>query len=217
MCEWKPNADFKRLQPQRYEQMYGVKSPVANDPTRAKLAPTGADIEGPFYRPDSPAGDALCDSSEPGDKFVLTGKVLGTDGKPVKGAKVDVWQADRDGHYDIDDPAQALDPAHPYKFRAHQVTGEDGSFKFSTIRPGHYQIGENRWRTGHIHVKVSDQAHQPLTTQLYFETDHMNPGNTTSPDLNETDSWFDPKRVLDMAPGANQWPTARFDIVLANR
>lgn len=155
-------------------------------------------------------------ATEPGDKLILQGKILDVQGNPLQGAKVDVWQADRTGAYDIADPADKENPAFPMKFRAHQVTGADGSFEFKTIRPGHYQIGENQWRTGHIHVKVTDGQHKDLTTQLYFPEDLMNPGNATS-DLNDSDRWFDPKRVVELVGTNSQYTQANYNIVMANQ
>lgn len=181
-----------------------------------KLEPTSPDIVGPFFRDGSEVSDRLCEASEPGDKLILQGKVLDQSGNPVQGAKVDVWQADRTGAYDISDPADKDNPAFPMKFRAHQVTGPDGDFAFKTIRPGHYQIGENEWRTGHIHVKVNDGQHKDLTTQLYFPEDLMNPDNATS-DLNDKDHWFDPKRVVDLVSNGNQWNQANYNIVMADK
>jgi catechol 1,2-dioxygenase len=188
--------------------MITLARPLATTPPQAPhLKPTSEDIVGPFYRPNAAEGDALCSDQEPGEKLLLNGKVLDQWGRAIPGAKVDVWQADREGNYDINDPKDALNPKFPYKFRAVQNAGPEGDFAFSTIRPGHYSIGENKWRTGHIHVKVSAEGYKPLTTQLYFEGDEHN----------DTDGWFDPARVVSEAPLPGGYTSARYDIVLARK
>jgi protocatechuate 3,4-dioxygenase beta subunit len=172
--------------------------------TNKLLEPTSKDILGPFYRPNPPEGSELCDANEPGEKLTLSGRVLNQQGEPIAGAKVDVWQADREGNYDIADPKDAQNPAFPYAFRRYQNANEQGEFSFSTIKPGHYSIGENQWRTGHIHVKVDAPGYQPLTTQLYFAGDEHN----------DTDHWFDPKRVVQEHLCDSGWTHATYDIVL---
>ena len=87
MCEWIPSATFRQTQPQRYNQMFNVDASRPSRSPEGNLAPTGKDIEGPFYRPNSALGDSLCDANEPGDKLVLTGKVLDTHPKRVLEAK----------------------------------------------------------------------------------------------------------------------------------
>ncbi len=171
---------------------------------QGKSAPTGKDIEGPFYRPNPPQGDELCPADQPGERMILSGKVTDTTGSPIQGARVDVWQADKDGQYDVADPDDNNNPNIPYKFRRWQETGNEGEYKFSTIRPGHYQIGENRWRTGHIHVKVSAEGYRPLTTQLYFQDDKYN----------ATNQWFSPERVVKEAIQPDGWISAKFNLVL---
>ena len=173
-------------------------------PTQGTLKPTGKDIEGPFYRPNPPESNLLCDESQPGDKLVLCGQVTDTFGKPIPGARVDLWQADKDGNYDVSDPADDNNPNIPYKFRGWQSADAGGNFEARTIRPGHYQIGENQWRTGHMHVKVSAPGFRPLTTQLYFEHDEHN----------VTNNWFSPDRVVAETPLPGGWTSARFNLVL---
>ncbi len=181
------------------------------DTSRFKLAsrqgplqPTGKDIEGPFYRPNPPEGSELCPADQPGEKLILSGQVTDTFGNSIEGARVDVWQADKDGNYDVANPDDNNNPDIPYQFRRWQSAGSEGDFSFDTIRPGHYQIGENRWRTGHIHVKVSAEGFRPLTTQLYFEGDSHN----------VTNGWFSPDRVVKETKLDNGWTSARFNIVL---
>jgi len=158
---------------QRYKQ---VKTPMP----KIKLEPTGADIEGPFYKEGAPFGDGMVDYPT----LFLTGKVLNVDGEVVKDAVLDFWQADKHGVYDLDG----------FKFRCKVKVDEHGIYKLATITPGDYQISETEFRCAHIHVKFSAPGYKPLTTQLYFADDKYN----------STDHWFDPKRIIAMGSPVNE-------------
>lgn len=148
-----------------------------------KLKPTASDIEGPFYKAGAPFRERLAGYPE----LWVEGRVLNTDGKPLEGAVVDYWHADHDGKYDLDG----------YNFRGRTTTNKNGEYRFATIMPGDYEIGENEFRCAHVHVKVSSPGFKLLTTQLYFPD---NPHNGT-------DQWFDPDRVIG-------YPRGTFDFVL---
>lgn len=160
----------------------------APEPADGKLAPTPPDIEGPFYKAGAPFRDdeRLCESPD----LCVHGRVLDTDGIPVLGAVLDVWQADKGGNYDNDG----------YTLRGKvKASGYTGNYRFETIVPGDYQIAEipPDFRCAHIHVRVTADGFKTLTTQLYFPDDKYNP----------TDHWFDPRRVI-------QHPDGCFDFVL---
>ncbi|MEW6284464.1 MAG: hypothetical protein AB1758_37970, partial [Candidatus Eremiobacterota bacterium] len=114
--------------------------------------------------------------------------------------------ADGKGHYDIDDPKDKDNPEFPYKLRGRMLTDENGYFMYSAVMPGHYEIGGGRWRPGHIHYKLSAEGYQALTTQIYFENDPHN----------DTDPWFDPKRVMPLQTDFNgKDKIGAFNFVLA--
>jgi protocatechuate 3,4-dioxygenase beta subunit len=146
------------------------------------LAPTPPDIEGPFYKPGAPARAELV----PGGSLAVSGRVLGTDGAPVPGAVLDVWQADPAGEYDNAG----------FNFRGKMTAASEGAYRFVTVRPGDYKISDTEFRCAHIHVKVTAPGFRPLTTQLYF---HNSPHN-------DTDHWYDPRREIG--------PGGEFDFVL---
>ena len=79
----------------------------------------------------------------------LTGYVLDTIGKPVSGAKVEIWQCDAFGAYKH--PRDRGDVSEP-EFQGYGATStlERGEFHFRTIRPVRYT-----GRTPHIHVKIT--------------------------------------------------------------
>lgn len=137
-----------------------------------KLTPTGADIEGPFFKPNSPLLNKLVDPSS----LTVIGTVKDTDGNLLPYVKLDFWQADVDGVYDNDG----------FHLRGYQLTEQDGKYSLNTVRPGHYPIGPNEYRCSHIHVKLSADGYKPLTTQLYFTDDGYD----------AQDHWFDAKRCF---------------------
>jgi protocatechuate 3,4-dioxygenase beta subunit len=112
-----------------------------------RCAPTRADMEGPFYKPDAARREA-------------TGRGLGVSGvvrsagscAPIGQARVEWWQANPQGDYD---------DAH----RGTLLSGADGAYRFETDFPPPYS-----GRPSHVHLKVFAQGHRTLTTQIYPQT-----------------------------------------------
>ena len=134
---------------------------------------TPAQTEGPFYPVELPH-DTDFDLLRQGDlRYArgqaswLDGTVLDRDGRPVRGAHVEIWQCDVDGHYRHPRDGGRADPAFQAFGRA--AVDAQGRSRFHTIRPVAYA-----GRTPHIHVKVKLAQRELLTTQLYVEGD---PGN----------------------------------------
>jgi protocatechuate 3,4-dioxygenase beta subunit len=149
---------------------------------------TPEQTEGPFYTPDTPRRSSLVTAGMQGVPLLLTGDVVDTGCRPVRGALLDFWQADAAGEYDNEG----------YRLRGHQFADARGRFGLRTVVPGLYP-----GRTRHIHVKVQRPHGQVLTTQLYF------PGEAR----NRTDSIFDEALVMDVRrTGARR--RARFRFVL---
>jgi len=135
----------------------GVLMPV---PARgAEREPTASQVEGPYYKPNSPLRTSLLEKGMPGTRLVLKGRVLSSDGSPIQGARLDFWQADANGAYDNDG----------YRLRGHQFTDEQGRYSLETVVPGNYA-----GRTSHIHVKAQGPGQPILTTQLFFPDDPRN-------------------------------------------
>ncbi|MFE9423135.1 carbohydrate-binding protein [Kitasatospora sp. NPDC006697] len=150
--------------------------------------PTHDNIEGPYFKPNSPLRTVLADASTVGIPLTLTGYVFDLNCRPVAGALLDFWQADDGGTYDNTG----------FNLRGHQFTGRDGGYRLTTIVPGLYP-----GRTRHIHVKVQAPGQPILTTQLYF------PGEAE----NATDAYYDPALLMTISQnGAGQ--AAVFDFVL---
>ena len=116
-------------------------------------------------------------SGEPlGERIIVTGRVLDGEGRPVRGQLIEVWQANSSGRYvhKRDQHPAPLDPNFTGVGRA--ITGDDGSYRFVTIKPGPYpwKNHRNAWRPAHIHFSLfGSEFTQRLITQMYFPSDPL--------------------------------------------
>jgi len=104
-----------------------------------------------------------------GEVITLKGTFTDADGNPRAGQRIEIWQCDLNGKYlhPGDDRNVTYDQG--FQGFGHDITGEDGSYSFRTIKPGKYP-----GRTPHIHVKVFDGDTELLTTQYYVAGDPDN-------------------------------------------
>ncbi|MEU3019555.1 dioxygenase [Nocardiopsis sp. NPDC007018] len=150
--------------------------------------PTPPQMEGPYFKPNSPQRTDLVVPGHPGVALAVSGYVFSRNCRPVPNALVDFWQADNAGGYDNVG----------YDYRGHQFTDAEGAFHLTTIVPGLYP-----GRARHLHVKLQAPNQPVLTTQLYF------PGEPR----NGTDMLFDPRLLMNVTnDGSGQ--LAEFDFVL---
>jgi len=123
-----------------------------------------------------------------GQRIVVHGRVLDSDGRPVRDALVEVWQANAGGKYrhEVDTFPAPLDPH--FNGVGRVVTDSLGRWSFTTIKPGAYPWVNhfNAWRPAHIHFSVFGRAFtQRLITQMYFPGDPLffqDPIYTSIPD-----------------------------------
>ncbi len=115
---------------------------------------TQSQMEGPYYKPDTPERNSLLDDGMPGTRLILVGYVLDPNCEPLPDAWLDFWQADTGGEYDNAG----------YRLRGHQFTDAQGRYHLETILPGLYASRPIE----HIHVKVRPEGGGELTSQLYF-------------------------------------------------
>ncbi|WP_394769602.1 protocatechuate 3,4-dioxygenase subunit beta [Lacisediminihabitans sp.] len=118
-------------------------------------------------------------SGEPlGERIIVTGRVLDGEGRPVRNQLVEVWQANSAGRYvhKRDQHPAPLDPN--FTGTGRLITGDDGSYRFTSIKPGAYpwKNHRNAWRPAHIHFSLfGSEFTQRLVTQMYFPGDPLFP------------------------------------------
>jgi protocatechuate 3,4-dioxygenase beta subunit len=110
--------------------------------------------------------------------MIVTGRVFDTEGKPLRGTLVEIWQANSAGRYrhSRDRWPAPLDPNFSGAGRC--VTDDEGRYTFTTIKPGPYPWGNHytAWRPAHIHFSLMGRAFtQRLVTQMYFPGDPFFP------------------------------------------
>lgn len=113
-----------------------------------------------------------------GERITVSGRLLDSRGLPVRGQLIELWQANASGRYAHlrDQHPAPLDPNFTGVGRV--LTGTDGAYSFTTIKPGAYpwRNHENAWRPAHIHFSLFGTAFsQRLVTQMYFPGDPLFP------------------------------------------
>ncbi|WP_374443435.1 hypothetical protein [Stella sp.] len=185
-------------------------------PVAATVA-TPRQTEGPFYPPTLPA-DADFDLVQVtgsaaralGQVTHVSGRVTTPDGRPVAGARVEIWQCDANGVYlhPRSERAGRRDPG--FQGFGATVTAGDGGYRFRTIRPVPYP-----GRTPHIHFAVLAPGRPRLVTQMYVAGE---PGNDRDTILRALAPAERAAVVVALAPADAIEAGAlagRFDIVLA--
>ena len=190
---------------------------------------TEATVFGPFFVQDAPHIEQGGDigGGAPGQPCWVEGTIKGTDGAPIPGARIEVWEADDEGLYDV----QHTD-GRVYG-RAWLESDENGEFRFWGLTPTPYPIphdgpvgkmlqatGRSPYRAAHLHFMVTAPEHRTLVTHIFVEGD---------PQLDAGDSVFGVKDSLikrfenqpegTPTPDGRQvdgtWARTRFDVVLA--
>lgn len=136
---------------------------------------------GPFHAEGSPplkvGGDLKRNNA--GVTLLVRGCVRDTAGAPIAHATLDFWQAAANGLYWQQDAAQDKN-----NLRCKMVSGADGRYAFTTLRPAAYTVpydgpvgdllragGRHAWRPAHLHFIVSAPGFRALTTEVFFADD----------------------------------------------
>jgi catechol 1,2-dioxygenase len=229
IAEWERAIDFltatgQKCDSQRQEfillsDVLGISMLVETINNRTADTATESTVLGPFHMVASPAralGDTI-DLVGTGPQCVLEGRVLSADGTPLPGAVLDVWQANDQGFYDVQQPG--VQPAG--NGRGLFTADQDGAYWFRTIVPTYYPIPtdgpvgtlldatkRHPYRPAHIHFIATAPGHRPLTTHIFV---------AGSPYI-ESDAVFAVKKSLitEFTPAGDpdQPARANFDIVL---
>jgi hydroxyquinol 1,2-dioxygenase len=139
---------------------------------------TESTVLGPFHEVASPPralGDDIALDGK-GTRCLVEGRVTGPDGEPVPGASVDVWQANEDGFYDVQQPG--VQPE--LNLRGLFTADPNGHYHFRSIVPRHYPIpddgpvgdllsatGRHPYRPAHLHFIVTAPGYRPVTTHAF--------------------------------------------------
>ena len=143
---------------------------------------TTANMLGPFWREDSPRtknGDSIVRSPTPGPVLFVDAYIKDTDGKPIEGAEIDVWQSSTDGYYENQDPDQA-----DMNLRGKFTSDKNGYFGFRSIKPAGYPIpvdgptgdliriqGRHNMRPAHLHMLIVKPGYKTHISQVYANDD----------------------------------------------
>ncbi len=174
------------------------------------LAATPSLTEGPFYPEKF--------SAEPVTHLVrgplmgkpvplaLEGRVTDRFGKPVEGARVEIWQCDGLGHYTHSRDSTPADRDANFAGFGWMRTGADGGYAFATIRPLAYP-----GRTPHIHVAVKAQKFGGLISQLFVDGEAQNQRDGVYRGMNLAERRLVTVKLVEDGEGQR----AKFDLVLA--
>lgn len=112
--------------------------------------------------------------SAQGEIICIQAEVINLDGRPLKNATVELWQANAVGRYRhaFDSNQAPIDPN--FQGWAIVKTNNKGIVRFKTIFPGAYPASSNWIRPPHIHFKLTKDGYQELTTQMYFPEEPLN-------------------------------------------
>ncbi len=195
----------------------------------ASAGATESTVFGPFFvqgAPEVPLGGDIAHGAK-GTPCHVEGTVYGDDGNPVQGARIEVWEADEDGFYDVqyDDKRVAG--------RGWLRSGSNGEYRFWSVRPAAYPIpddgpvgdllvaaGRGPMRPAHLHFMVSAPGYQTLITHIfaagdpYLDRDAVF-GVKDSLIVEFTDHPAGPGPGPDGQLLDGRWTSAHFDIVLA--
>jgi hydroxyquinol 1,2-dioxygenase len=192
---------------------------------------TEATVLGPFFvagAPDVELGGDIAFGA-PGEPCWVEGNVRDTDGNPLPGVLLEVWECDEDGFYDVQHGPDRT------AARGRLRADEQGGFRFWALTPVPYPIphdgpvgrllaasARSPMRAPHLHFLVSAPGRRTLITHIFVEGEDLRDGG---------DAVFGVKESLvrefqRQPPGTptpdgrllaadRSWTRVRFDIVLA--
>jgi protocatechuate 3,4-dioxygenase beta subunit len=184
------------------------------------------EITGPLLGAERVTGDdadlTAGHTGEPlGERIIVSGRVLDSDGRPVPDTLIEIWQANASGRYahHVDDHPAPLDPN--FTGAGRSVTDSLGRYRFVTIKPGAYPWRNhyNAWRPAHIHFSLFGRAFtQRLVTQMYFPADPLFPLDPIFNSIPDSQARERLIAAFDIELTQPDWALGyRWDIVLRGR
>ncbi len=142
---------------------------------------TSSSVLGPFHvsgAPPLPFGGDM-KRHYGGPVLLAEGVIRDTDGNPISGAELDIWQTAPNGMYASQDEEQDT-----YSFHGLMTTGDDGKYAFTTVKPVEYTVpsdgpvgdilracGRHPWRPSHLHYIVKAPGFRSLVTEIFPDDD----------------------------------------------
>jgi hydroxyquinol 1,2-dioxygenase len=153
--------------------MVGINAP-------ASAGATESTVVGPFFvteSPEVPLGGDIANGAR-GRPCWVTGSVRATDGTPVPGARMEIWEADEDGFYDVQYEGNRV------AGRGWLRSGPDGEYRFWSVQPSPYPVPcdgpvggllataeRGAMRPAHLHYKVSAPGFRTCITHIFVAGD----------------------------------------------
>ena len=194
--------------------------------------PSGASestVLGPFHidgAPELEMGADIC-LDQKGEPMLVRGRILDIKGNPIAAAKIDVWQANDEGFYDVQQ--QGIQPE--FNLRGVFRTGSDGAYWFRGVKPRYYPIpadgpvgqmlqalGRHPYRPAHLHYIITATGFAPLTTHIFDPDDkyiHSDAVFGVKQSLMAKFDWIDQPQAIADADMTTPFYLVEHDFVLA--
>jgi len=156
-----------------------------------------------------------------GERIIVSGRVLGGDGRPLRGQLLEIWQANAAGRYrhEVDQHPAPIDPNFTGAGRC--LTDDEGRYRFVTVKPGSYpwKNHPNAWRPNHIHFSLFGRAFtERLVTQMYFPGDPLFAFDPIFQSIRDEGARSRLVSSFDLELTEPEWALGyRFDIVVGGR
>lgn len=142
---------------------------------------TSSSVLGPFHVSGAPTiamgGDMKRHYGGP--VLLAEGTIKDTDGNPIAGADLDIWQTAPNGLYASQDDEQDT-----FSFHGLMTVGDDGHYAFTTVKPVEYEVptdgpggdilracGRHAWRPSHLHYIIKAPGYRSLVTEIFPDDD----------------------------------------------
>lgn len=142
---------------------------------------TSSSVLGPFHVSGAPplayGGDMKRHYGGP--VLLAEGTIKDTDGNPIAGAELDLWQTAPNGLYASQDDDQDT-----FSFHGLMTVGDDGRYAFTTVKPVEYTVpsdgpvgdilracGRHPWRPSHLHYIIKAPGFKSLVTEIFPSDD----------------------------------------------
>jgi len=114
-----------------------------------------------------------------GEPLLVTCNIKDRSGKPISGVKIDIWETDSSGHYDVQHANRSMPDG-----RCVMLSDDEGKFWFKAIKPVPYPIPydgpvgkllmklhRHPYRPSHMHFMFEKEGYDHLITSLYLRND----------------------------------------------